>query len=298
MSNLSLRGISKSYRRGTVKALDAISLDFSPGIYGVLGPNGAGKSSLFKILATVLPADSGTLIWKGRDVREQLRAYKKSLAYMPQQQELYPEMTGRQFLEYMALLKEIPRRQIPSEIERAAAACGMNRQLGKACGKYSGGMKQRILISQAILGKPELMILDEPTAGLDPLERIRIRKLIARLARDRIILIATHVVSDVACVAKNLLLLDKGRVLYSGPPSALLARYDRKVWDGVFPLSAMDEAVRRFRITQLREVPGERIYIRICGDFDQGPACADIPFQLASPSLEDVYLYVFGEPQE
>lgn len=201
-------------------ALRGVSARFGPGLYGLLGPNGAGKSTLIRIITGILAADSGEVLWN--DAPAHGIAFRRILGYMPQQQGLYNSYTGRRFLAYMAALKEIPRSAVPAEVERTAAAVNLSEQLDKRLSDYSGGMKQRLLLASALLGDPKLLILDEPTAGLDPKERVRLRRLLADMAKDRIILVATHVVSDVETFATGILLLRDGEIVDQGPVKQLI----------------------------------------------------------------------------
>ena len=205
------------------KALDGVNLHLGPGLYGLLGPNGAGKSTLLQIVTGGLAADSGLVLWCGHPARG--IGFRRILGYMPQQQGLYDSYTGRHFLAYMAALKEIPRRSVPGEVARVSQAVNLAQELDKRLGAYSGGMKQRLLLASALLGNPRLLILDEPTAGLDPRERVRLRTLLAQMAEDRVILVATHVVSDVESVAHKVILLRAGRVVDAAPVPELVERY-------------------------------------------------------------------------
>ena len=207
----------------TKKALDGGSLTLGPGLYGLLGPNGAGKSTLIQIITGGLAPDSGQVLWCGRAARG--TGFRRVLGYMPQQQGLYDSYTGRRFLAYLAALKEIPRKAVPAEVDRVAAAVNLSDQLDKRLSAYSGGMKQRLLLASALLGDPRLLILDEPTAGLDPRERVRLRTLLASMAGDRIILVATHVVSDVESVATRVILLRAGQIVDAAPVPELIERY-------------------------------------------------------------------------
>lgn len=233
---LELNNLRKTYllpapllhRRGqgkpkTKQALAGVSLTLGPGLYGLLGPNGAGKSTLIGIITGGLAADSGEVLWCGRPARG--IAFRRVLGYMPQQQGLYESYTGRRFLAYMAALKEIPRAAVPGEVARVAAAVNLTDELDKRLAAYSGGMKQRLLLAAALLGDPKLLILDEPTAGLDPRERVRLRTLLADMAQDRIILVATHVVSDVESVATKVILLRAGKIVDAAPVPELIETY-------------------------------------------------------------------------
>ena len=205
------------------KALAGVSLTLGPGLYGLLGPNGAGKSTLIGIITGTLAADSGEVLWCGKPARG--IGFRRVLGYMPQQQGLYDSYTGRRFLAYMAALKELPRKTVPAEVDRVAAAVNLSAELDKRLSAYSGGMKQRLLLASALLGDPKLLILDEPTAGLDPRERVRLRTLLAGMASDRIILVATHVVSDVESVATQVILLRAGQIVDAAPVPDLIAQY-------------------------------------------------------------------------
>ena len=189
----------------------------------IAGPNGAGKSTLIHIITGTLASDSGEVLWCGKPASG--IAFRRILGYMPQQQGLYDSYTGRRFLAYMAALKEIPRKTVASEVARVAAAVNLTAELDKRLSAYSGGMKQRLLLASALLGDPKLLILDEPTAGLDPKERVRLRELLADMAKDRIILVATHVVSDVETVATKVILLRAGKIVDAAPVPELIAKY-------------------------------------------------------------------------
>lgn len=220
---LELKNISKSYKGKP--ALNPLNLVLEPGIYALLGPNGAGKSTLMNIITDNLLPDTGEVCWKEQSVKKLGRSFRRILGYTPQQQGLYDTFTGRRFLHYMAALKEIPKARIAEETNRVSSDVNLQDELDKKLSAYSGGMKQRILIAQALLGAPELLVMDEPTAGLDPKERVRIRSLLESIAGDKVILVATHVVSDIEGIAKETLLLKKGNVMAKGTPQALCEEY-------------------------------------------------------------------------
>ena len=220
---LEIHGITKDY--GDVKALDHVSLKMEPGIYGLLGPNGAGKSTMMNIITDNLTPDDGEVLWNGKSIFKKNRDYRRILGYAPQQQGLYDTFSGRKFLGYMGTLKEIPYKQLNQEIERVAEFVNLTDKLDVKIKKYSGGMKQRLLVAQALMGNPKLVILDEPTAGLDPKERVRVREVLNKLSNDKIIIVATHVVSDVETVAKNIILLKSGRIVAAAAPEELIEKY-------------------------------------------------------------------------
>lgn len=221
---LELQNISKKYKERL--ALDDISLSLGEGIYGLLGPNGAGKSTLMNIITGNVLQSAGTVLWDGKEIRSLGAFYRSLLGYAPQQQGLYDTFTGRRFLSYMATLKGIPRKEMPAEIDRVLTYVNLHDAADRPIGTYSGGMKQRILIAQAVLGDPKLIILDEPTAGLDPKERVRIREKIKAIAGDKIILVSTHVVSDIETIAKEIILLKSGKIIDRDTVDALCQRYD------------------------------------------------------------------------
>ena len=233
--NLSITDLQKTYELPSIRtphtkhshlikhALAGITITLAPGLYGLLGPNGAGKSTLIHIITGSLAPDSGEVRWCGKPAMG--IAFRRILGYMPQQQGLYDSYTGRRFLAYMAALKEIPRKAVAAEVDRVAAAVNLTVELDKRLSAYSGGMKQRLLLASALLGDPKLLILDEPTAGLDPKERVRLRELLADMAKDRIILVATHVVSDVETVATKVILLRAGKIVDAAPVPELIEKY-------------------------------------------------------------------------
>ena len=205
---LKLEHISKEYKNTT--ALDDFSMTFSEGIYGLLGPNGAGKSTLMKLITRNIKPTAGEIYLDGTDIHTLKREYQRLIGYMPQQQAIYPFYTGRMFLAYMGLLKGVEKKVLNDEIEKYASKVNLLDVLDRKVGTYSGGMKQRLLIAQAFLGDSKIIIFDEPTAGLDPKERIHVRNLIHDNSAGKIILIATHVVQDIEDIASQIMLLKKG----------------------------------------------------------------------------------------
>lgn len=220
---LTLKHITKKYKDKT--ALDNVSLELDCGIYGLLGPNGAGKSTLMNIITGNVKPTEGKVLWDGTDIRQLGAHFRSLIGYAPQQQGLYNSFSGKRFLSYMAALKGIPQKEVRSEIERVLSYVNMLEAADSAIGGYSGGMKQRILIAQAILGNPKLIVLDEPTAGLDPKERVRVREQIKALAGEKIILVSTHVVSDIAPIAKEILLIRSGSIMDRDTVEALCRKY-------------------------------------------------------------------------
>lgn len=222
---LELEQISKKYKDKL--ALDQVSLSLENGIYGLLGPNGAGKSTLMNIITGNLKPTAGQVKWDGKEIRSLGADYRSLIGYAPQQQGLYDTFTGRRFLSYMATLKGISKKEMTEEIRRVLSFVNMEEAADRMIGTYSGGMKQRILIAQAILGDPKLIVLDEPTAGLDPKERVRIRERIRELSGDKIILVSTHVVSDIEPIAKELILIKSGNIMDRDTVEHLCHKYGK-----------------------------------------------------------------------
>lgn len=287
---LNIEHLTKRYGKKT--ALDDVCSVLTNGIYGLLGPNGAGKSTLMKILTDNLAPDSGRVLLDGTPVVEMGAQYRALLGYMPQQQGLYPHFTARRFLYYIAALKGESRRQAEREIERTAALVNLTDVLDKRLGTFSGGMKQRVLIAQAILGDPGILILDEPTAGLDPEERIRIRNLISRISMDRIVILATHVVSDVEYVAREIMMLKNGCLIAQASPAVLLQGMKGRVFELSVPEDQLEALQGEYRVGNIRKDENDKVWLRVVAD-----GRPDAPqVREAAPALEDVYLYTFEGP--
>lgn len=218
---LELRNLTKRY--GDVTALDSFSMTFKTGICGILGANGAGKSTLMNLITDNIKRDDGSITFNGREILEMGDEFRAVLGYMPQQQGVYERMTAQSFISYVARLKGMRGRKVASETERVLRLTNLYDFRHREVGQFSGGMKQRVLLAQALLGDTKVLILDEPTAGLDPRERVRIRGYISELSKDRIVLLATHIVSDIESIADRVLLIKKGRLLKVDTPANLIA---------------------------------------------------------------------------
>lgn len=225
MNTLSLNGVNKHY--GTNHALIDFDYDFRDGVYGLLGPNGAGKSTMMNIITQNIPCDPDSeILWNGEDINKLQAKYRRRIGFMPQQQELYPSFTAARFVGYLAALKGIKREKIDSEVERVLDLVELSDQSAEKLGGFSGGMKQRVLIAQALLGNPKLLILDEPTAGLDPKQRVITRNLISSLSKDKIVIISTHIVSDIETIADRILLIKQGELIDEGTVPELCAKVE------------------------------------------------------------------------
>ena len=218
---LTIQNLTKTY--GSKVALREFSYTFAPGIYGILGANGAGKSTLMNLITDNVKRDSGEILWNGTEILKLGRSFRREVGYMPQQQGMYPDYSARDFLCYMAAVKELPRKESRQQIEELLAVVNLSEDAHKRLGGFSGGMRQRVLLAQALLGDPKILILDEPTAGLDPKERLRLRQYISDLAKNKIVFLTTHIVSDIESIANDVLLMKQGELVAHGAPEALIA---------------------------------------------------------------------------
>lgn len=226
MNTLSIENLSKHY--GSKCALNNVSLTLTDGIYGLLGPNGAGKSTLMNIITQNIPFDKGgNITWNGESTTDLGVKFRSIIGFMPQQQELYPTFTAERFVGYLAALKGISSKEISSEVSRVLSLVELSDCAGKKIGGFSGGMKQRVLIAQALLGNPKLIILDEPTAGLDPKQRVIVRRLISSLSKDKIIIVSTHIVSDIESIADRIIMIKSGEIIENGTVSELCAKTEK-----------------------------------------------------------------------
>lgn len=273
---------------GKNKALDGFSYEFTPGIYGLLGPNGAGKSTLMNLITCNLKATSGDIRYEDALIQAMGKEYRSKLGFMPQQQNIYPRFTVERFLMYMAGLKGLGSSEARTETDRLLEMVNLTADRKKRLGELSGGMKQRALLAQALLGKPEIIILDEPTAGVDPKERIQMRNIISQVGFSCIIMIATHVVPDVQFIAKEILLLGKGQIIDSGTPAALQGKMEGKVFEITTDEEHFQEVCRKYRTVQMTR-NGEEITLRVVSD--SRPAAEES--KVVRPDLEDLYLYHF-----
>lgn len=282
---LSVEHVTKKY--GGLTALEDVSLTFTPGVYGLLAPNGAGKTTLIKMLTTLIFPTSGQILWNGEDIHALDETYRGLLGYLPQEFGYYPGYTPRQFLRYASALQCIPRREAEERIDRLLRLVGLEDAANKKMRQFSGGMLQRVGIAQAMLNEPELLILDEPTAGLDPRERVRFRNLIHSLASDRTVILSTHIVSDIETIAGQIVMFRDHRLYCCDSPSAVCARFQGKVFE--VPAGT---AVQPGQFL-LSERQGEHgAVVRLLCD---APPEGGVP---VTPGLEDAFLAIYREGAE
>lgn len=277
--------IKKRYGRQT--ALDNFNATLSEGVYGLLGHNGAGKTTLISILIGILEATEGRILLDGIDVKQMGTRYLDRIGYLPQYPLFYKNFRTDEFLKYMCALKGIPKSQVNSRMEEALGLVNLTDAYKKKVGALSGGMRQRLGIAQAILNRPDILVLDEPTAGLDPGERIRFRNIISRLSKDKLVLLATHIVPDVEYIAKEILILNKGKLVMQGSPEQLEKSVEGKVWDVIVGEEEMEASVERYQVRNVKRLEKE-FSLRIVSD--EAPPGRSKQVQ---PSLEDVFLSIF-----
>lgn len=217
---------------GKTVVIKDMNLELTPGVYGLLGPNGAGKSTLISLLVTNRIPEKGKILWDGKEIGSLGAAYRGVVGFKPQQQSIYPELRVREFLYYVANLKEVPRKEQEKQVNELLVRLNLEKHRDKKMKALSGGMLQRALLAQALLGDPEFIILDEPTAGLDPMERINMRNLIGELAGDKVVLLATHIIEDIATIAKEILFMNHGEILLRGNLDSLREFYEKGKREG------------------------------------------------------------------
>lgn len=289
---LEICNLTKRY--GDKTAVDHLSIRLKSGVYGLLGANGAGKTTLMRLLCDLLRPTEGEITFNEREIHLMGEQYRKVLGYLPQGFGYYPEFTGWDFLLYVAALKGLKEREAKTKAAKLLEEVGLGKEAKHRIKTYSGGMKQRLGIAQAMLNDPQILILDEPTAGLDPRERVRFRNLISAFSRDRIVLLSTHIVSDVEYIAEKVILMKGGRILHFGKADEITVKMEGKVWECIVPSAAAGEYAQQFNTGNLRNIEGERTILRIISEEMPLPGAEPV-----SPNLEDLYLYYFkGERRQ
>ena len=284
---LCMNNISKRF--GDFAAVDDVTLTMTHGVYGLLGVNGAGKTTLMRMLCTLLAPSAGTITYDGRDIFAMDADYRDLLGYLPQEFGFYPDFSVRDYLRYIATLKGVRPVVARDRVERLIRQVGLEKVATRKMKRLSGGMKRRAGIAQAMLNDPRILILDEPTAGLDPNERIRFRNLISELAEDRLVLLSTHIVSDVEYIADEIWLMNEGHILAQGSADALIRAMRDDVWRVTVPRGDVSGYMARFKVANIKSST-DGAELRIVSSVRPTPDAVQ-----EAPTLEDVFLYHFGE---
>jgi ABC-type multidrug transport system ATPase subunit len=280
---LFISDVGKQYR-GRVWGLRNFSLDLGTGILGLLGPNGAGKSTLMNILATITQPSEGVVLWNGQDIVRKPNELRRVLGYLPQSFGVYTNLSAQEFLEYMAAVKGLDGRTARRRIDELLQLVNLTDVRKRPLGGYSGGMKQRIGIAQALLNDPQLLIVDEPTVGLDPEERVRFRNLIADLAGERIVILSTHIVSDIEATATRIVIANHGQLILDTCPEDLLQLVEGKVWEWIVPVSEVTDVKRKYLVSgTLRR--GDGMQMRVISRTEPAKAARSV-----TATFEDAYL--------
>ncbi len=285
---LCMEHVSKQFK--DITAVDDVSLHITPGVWGLLGANGAGKTTLMRMIAGIMAPSCGEIFYDGIPIRELKESYRDVFGYLPQEFGFYPEFTVKDYLEYVAVLKGLTPKDSKRRIHELLEQMTLSHVRNKKIIKLSGGMKRRVGIAQALLNEPEVLILDEPTSGLDPGERVRFRNLLSEFAHDRIVLISTHIVSDVEYIATQNAVMKGGKLIARGTTEELVRLVEGKVWTAQIPMNRLPEYERKLQIVNVRNEDAGQISIRYLA---AEPYIEDsIP---ASPHLEDLYLWMFPQ---
>lgn len=274
---------------GDFTAVNHISLTMTNGVYGLLGVNGAGKTTFMRMLCTLLKPTSGTICCNGKDIFKMDSEYRKLLGYLPQEFGFYPEFSVQDYLLYIAALKGIPPSAAKKRVKELITKVGLSKAAHKKMKKLSGGMKRRAGIAQAMLNNPKILILDEPTAGLDPNERIRFRNLISELSEERLVLLSTHIVSDLEYIANEIWLMKDGELMHKGTADEIISSMPESVWECFAERNMVCDLMKQYKISNMKTDPNG-VTLRIISQ--------EKPFMNAKKteaSLEDVFLYYFGE---
>jgi ABC-2 type transport system ATP-binding protein len=288
---LSVEGLTKKYDKNI--ANDNINLCFKSGINGLLGENGAGKTTLMKMLVTVLKPTSGQIIYEGKSILENEKHYRGLLGYLPQDFNGYPELSVRDFMYYMGKLKNLSNKKIHTRTKELLQLVSLNDVADKKIRTFSGGMRRRVGIAQALLNEPKILILDEPTAGLDPKERIKFRNIINKISQNSIIILSTHIVSDIENIANNVVIMKRGKVLISGTSEEITSNYKGNVWEVNMSEKKMQELGISFDLGNYKVEEDGSITLRIISNIKPHPTAHQVDVQ-----LEDIFLFQMGEGEK
>lgn len=284
---LELSNLTKKF--GDYTAVDHVNLTMGNGVYGLLGVNGAGKTTLMRMLCTLLKPTEGNIVCNGKDIFKMDGEYRKLLGYLPQDFGFYPEFTVHDYLLYIAAIKGLRPAAAKKRVKELIPQVGLAKAAGKKMKKLSGGMKRRAGIAQAMLNNPRILILDEPTAGLDPNERIRFRNLISELSEERLVLLSTHIVSDIEYIANEIWLMKDGKFMHRGTADAIINSMPETVWECLVEKDMVSQFIRKYKISNMKSEP-QGVVLRIISREKPLPDA-----EWVDASLEDVFLYYFGE---
>lgn len=285
-------GLTKQF--GSKTAVKDLNITLTNGVYGLLGANGAGKTTLMRLLCNLQAPTSGQIFLGGKNIAGLGERYRALLGYLPQHFGYYPDFSALDFLFYVSALKGLEEKAARKKSKELLEAVGLSREAKQKIKTFSGGMKQRLGIAQAMLNDPHILILDEPTAGLDPKERVRFRNLISAFSKDRIVILSTHIVSDVEFVAEDIIMMKAGQVLHFGNPQKIVSEIDGKVWECTVPTDSAEKYAAAYNTSNLRHTGENRTVLRIIAD--RPPMKNAVRVQ---PTLEDLYLFYFkGENKE
>ena len=286
---MELQMVNLTKRFGDFTAVDDMNIRITNGVYGLLGVNGAGKTTLMRMICTLLTPTSGQILCDGKDILKMEGEYRSLLGYLPQEFGFYPEFSVKDYLLYIASLKGIRPVVAKKRVKELLEQVGLSKAANKKMKKLSGGMKRRVGIAQAILNNPKILILDEPTAGLDPTERVRFRNLISELSKERIVILSTHIVSDVEYIANEIWLMKNGRLVQQGSLNDVLDSMPEKVWSLVASQEEAAKLMKEYRVSNMK-TDRDGVELRI---ISAQPPCDYA--KVLQPNLEDVFLYYFGE---
>lgn len=285
---MELRTVGLTKKFGCKTAVDDLDLTLLNGVYGLLGANGAGKTTLMRLLCNIQKPTSGKILLNGKNIEGMGERYRALLGYLPQHFGYYPEFSALDFLLYVSDLKGLSENRAQKKSKELLEAVGLSKESGHKIKTFSGGMKQRLGIAQAMLNDPHILILDEPTAGLDPKERVRFRNLISAFAKDRIVILSTHIVSDVEFIAEEIVMMKAGRVLHFGNPQAITSEINGRVWECTVPTDYAEQYAVNYNVSNLRNISEHQTTLRIISEHPPIKNALRV-----EPTLEDLYLFYF-----
>ncbi len=290
---MELRTIGLTKKFGSKTAVNALDITLSNGVYGLLGANGAGKTTLMRLLCNIQNPTSGKILLNDENIAELGEKYRDLLGYLPQHFRYYPDFSALDFLLYVSALKGLSERTARKRSKELLEAVGLWTDRTHKIRTFSGGMKQRLGIAQAMLNNPRILILDEPTAGLDPKERVRFRNLISAFSKGRIVILSTHIVSDVEFIAEDIMMMKSGEIVRFGAPKDMISEMDGRVWECMVPAALAEKYAAVYSISNLRNINSDQAILRIIGDRPPMKNAVKV-----RPTLEDLYLYYFKEVYE